>query len=368
MAKLLLLSPKGNNFYNFRSELILRLKDLGHDVVLVCPYGSKIDYFTKRGCRFIDLDLQRRGTSIIADLKLTIQYYSIIKKENPDLVLTYTTKSSTYGGIACRLAGIPYIINNAGLYRKSDFGIFIRFVLKVLYRLSYSHADCLMYQNSYERDTLNKIIKYKAHYRDIPGSGVNLDEFKFKEYPKDESTIIFNYVARIVKIKGIDEILECAHIIHKRHGNVKFVLFGDYDDEQYRVRVNNAVNAGEVVYGGVQLDMKPFIESCHAVIHPSYYEGMTNVVLEHSACGRPCLGSNIPGVREGIDNGKTGYVFQVEDVEALVEVVESFIQLPHAEKVAMGKAARNKMEREFDRDIVTNIYIEEINRILNKKI
>lgn len=367
MAKFVLLSPKDNNFYNFRSELILKLKELGNEVVLVCPYGKKIDYFTERGCRFIDLDMQRRGTSITADLKLTFEYYKIIKREKPDLVLTYTTKSSTYGGFAARIAGVPYIINNAGMYREEDFGKFIWFVLKTLYKLSYAHANCLMYQNGYERDTLNSIIRNKAHYRDIPGSGVNLNEFVYKEYPKEEETIVINYVARIVKIKGIDELLECAHIIHENHKNVKFVLYGDYDDDEYREKVKNAEAAGEVIYGGIQMDMKPSIEACHAVIHPSYYEGMTNVVLEHSASGRPCLGSDIPGVADGIEDGKTGFLFNVQDIPSMVSAVEKFLFLSNEQKATMGKAAREKMEREFDRNIVTNIYLEEIERILSKK-
>ncbi|MPN48878.1 hypothetical protein SDC9_196490 [bioreactor metagenome] len=92
---------------------------------------------------------------------------------------------------------------------------------------------------------------------------------------------------------------------------------------------------------------------------------MTNVVLEHSAMGRACIGSNIPGVREGIEDSKTGYLFEVKDVDSMVKAVKKFIELPYQEKAAMGKAAREKMEREFDRDIVTSIYLEEIYRILN---
>ena len=147
---------------------------------------------------------------------------------------------------------------------------------------------------------------------------------------------------------------------------MKFVLYGDYDDDIYREKIRIAEAADEVEYGGIQMDMKPCIEACHAVIHPSYYEGMTNVVLEHSAMGRPCLGSNIPGVADGIEEGKTGFLFSVQDVSSMVEAVEKFILLPHEEKVLMGKAAREKMEREFDRNIVTDIYIEEIDKILNK--
>ena len=111
-------------------------------------------------------------------------------------------------------------------------------------------------------------------------------------------------------------------------------------------------------------ELKPHIEAAHAAIHPSYYEGMTNVVLEHSAMGRPCIGSDIPGVREGIEDGKTGFLFEVKNVESMVNAVRKFMNLSHAEKAQMGKAARVKMEKEFSRGLVTSIYLEEIDKAL----
>lgn len=363
MSKIMLISPKDNNFYNFRSELILKLHDMGHDVVLVCPYGKKMDYFTKRGCRFIDIPMDRRGKNIFNDLKLIRTYKKILKSERPDVVLTYTSKPSIYGGYVCGRMKIPYIVNNAGLMETA--GIFDKF-MKLLYKIGWSKASCMMYQNKGERDIVNGLLKNKVHFRDLPGSGVNLNQFSFCEYPKSDEIITFNYVARIVKIKGIDELLECAKRVKSKYPNVRFVLYGDYDDDAYRQKVAVLEEKGIIEYGGVQMDMKPYIEAAHAVIHPSYYEGMTNVVLEHSAMGRPCIGSDIPGVREGIEDGKTGYLFKVKDVDSLVEAVEKFISLPLFDKEEMGRAARRKMEAEFSRDIVTNIYLEEIERILGK--
>ena len=83
----MLISPKDNNFYNFRSELILKLREMGHDVVLVCPYGKKMDYFTERGCRFIDISMDRRGTSIKNDLKLIKDY----KKRTNEILVLYSS-------------------------------------------------------------------------------------------------------------------------------------------------------------------------------------------------------------------------------------------------------------------------------------
>lgn len=364
MAKIVLLSNKDNNFYNFRSEMILKLVELGHEVTLVCPYGKKIDYFTDRGCAFVDADLDRRGTNVFKDARLIAKYKSILKDLKPEVVLTYTTKSSVYGGMCCRWLKIPYIVNNAGLVENNN--ALLERLLRVLYRAGFKGASCMMYQNGRERDYVNPLLRNKVHYRDIPGSGVNLNSFTFQEYPQTDEIIRFNYVARIVGFKGIEELLSCAERIKAKYPQTEFVLYGDYDDDTYRKRVADLEERGIVKYGGIQYDMKPFITAAHAVIHPSYYEGMTNVILEHGAMGRPAIASDIPGCREGIENGVTGYTFEVKNVDALVDVVERFINLPHEQKVKMGKQAREKMEKEFDRQIVTNIYLEEINRIIKK--
>lgn len=366
MKKILFLVNKDNVIFNFRKELAFKLLDKGFDVVISSPYGKKIDYMTDKGCRFYNLKIDRRGTNILNDIKLIISYYKLLKKEKPDVVLTYTSKCSIYGGFVCRLLNIPYIVNNAGLLETSNYSCIIGVILNVLYKVGYKGAACMMYQNGRERDLLQSKIG-KIHYHDIPGSGVNLDEFAFCEYPKEDNIIRFNYVARIVDIKGINELLACAKIIKGKYPNTEFILYGDFDDDLYRAKVKDYEQKGYVKYGGIQLDMKPCIRKAHCVIHPSYYEGLTNVILEHGAIGRPAIASDIPGCREGIDDGITGYTFKLKDVDALVAAVEKFINLPYEKKAAMGKAARKKMEKEFDRNIVTNIYIEEINRILASK-
>lgn len=361
IKKIMLISPKDNNFYNFRSELILKLHELNYDVVLVCPYGKKIDYFTKQGCRFIDISMDRRGKNIFHDLKLINEYKKILINEKPDIVLTYTSKPSIYAGYVCGRLKIPYIVNNAGLMETS--GIFDTF-MKILYKIGWSKASCMMYQNTKERDVVNKILNNKVRYIDIPGSGVNINDFSYCEYPKTDEIITFNYVARIVDFKGIDEFLECAKRIKTKYDNTRFVIFGDYDDDLYKEKIERLQKEGVVEYGGVQYDIKPYIKKAHAVIHPSHYEGMTNVILEHSAMCRPCIGSNVYGVKEGIDDGKTGFIFEVKNVDSLEKVVEKFILLPHEQKEQMGRNARDKMVKEFNRDIVTNVYIKEIQRVI----
>lgn len=364
MAKktILFLVNKDNVIYNFRRELAFKLLELGYRVVISCPYGKKLDFLTEKGAEWVDIKIDRRGTSVFNDLKLLKKYYTQIKSIKPDVVLCYTTKCSIYGGIVCQKLHIPYIVNNAGLV-ENDKGL-LEFIMRHLYKIGFEGAACMMYQNEREREYVNAIIGKNVHYRDIPGSGVNLTEFPFAEYPENDDVIRFNYVARIVGFKGINELLDAAERVKAKHPNAEFVLYGDYDDDSYREKVAKLQDAGFVKYGGIQLDMKPYIKKAHAVIHPSYYEGMTNVILEHAAMGRPAIASDIPGCREGIDEGVSGYTFELKNVDSLVEKIEAFISLSHDDKVAMGKAARAKMEREFDRDIVTRTYVEEIESII----
>lgn len=361
MKKIVLLSCKDNTFYNFRSELILELSKL-YEVVLVCPYGKKMDFFIENGIRFIDLPMDRRGKNIFKDLKLIARYKKLLIAEKPDVVLTFTTKPSYYGAYVCKKLKIPSIVNNAGF---ADSGFLMNSIFRFLYKHCENKAACLMFQNTYERDCTEKILKWKVPYRDIPGSGVNLSKFGYIEYPKNDRIVVFNYVARIVKLKGIDELLEAASIVKEKYTNVEFRVFGEFDDDSYREIIRDFENKGIIKYCGVQQDMRPWIGECHAVIHPSYYEGMTNVVLEHGACGRPSLGSNVPGVKEAIDNGETGFIFEVKNVDSLVKSIETFISLTLSEKKELGVKARKKMEKEFDRNIVIDIYKETINSILN---
>lgn len=363
MKKIMLISSKDNNFYNFRSEMILKLVELKYDVILVCPYGKKIDYFTERGCQFINLDMDRRGTSILNDLKLLNNYKRILKSEKPDLVLTYTAKPSYYASFICQFLHIPHIINNAGIM---ETGKLLTKFLNFLYKVCERKASCIMFQNTYERDYTEKLLNNKVHYRDIPGSGVNTTAFPYQSYPSNDEIVTFNFVARIMKSKGIEEFLECARVIRQKFPFTRFVIYGDYDDDTYRPIINEYCEKGIIEYGGIVVDMKPAIAKAHAVIHPSYYEGMTNVVLEHSSSGRPCIGSNIPGVREGIEDGQTGYIFEVKNSNSLINCVEKFLNLTHDEKAEMGKKAREKMINEFERSIVTNVYIDEIYKILGR--
>jgi glycosyltransferase involved in cell wall biosynthesis len=122
-----------------------------------------------------------------------------------------------------------------------------------------------------------------------------------------------------------------------------------------------------ITYHGVKNNVREYLAKCNAVIHPSYHEGMSNVLLEAAATGRPMIASNIPGCREIFDEGVSGFGFNVKDVDSLVNAINKFIRLPYEKKKAMGIAARKKVENEFNRNIVINEYLKEVNRIMEER-
>lgn len=164
-----------------------------------------------------------------------------------------------------------------------------------------------------------------------------------------------------MKLKGIDQYLQAAEIIRKKYKNTKFLIAGWNEQPEYMKLVEDAQRAGWVEYIGFRKDIDSWIEKCHCTILPSHGgEGVPNVLLESAATGRICIGSRINGTMDVIEDGKTGYLFDTGDAEDLARQIEKFILLSANEKAAMGRAGREKVEREFDRQIVIKAYMNEV--------
>ena len=108
------------------------------------------------------------------------------------------------------------------------------------------------------------------------------------------------------------------------------------------------------------MEMHPFYAESDVVVVPSYHEGMSNVLLEASATGRPVIASNIPGCKEAFDDGVTGYACEARDADSFYQAVQKMLALTSKQRQHMGHVARDKMEREFDRQLIIEAYREEV--------
>lgn len=359
--KIIILSNFGLGLYKFRKELLVELIKQGHEVFVSLPNGEYIPLLESLGCAYIESTVDRRGTNPIADMKLLFSYMSIINRIKPDIVLTYTIKPNVYGGIACRITKTPYIPNITGLGTSVENEGLMQKITLNLYKTALKSAKCTFFQNEPNRQFFidRRIIKNKSKV--IPGSGVNLEQHCYEEYLDDKENIRLLFIGRIMKAKGIDELLEAARQIKVSYKNAEFHLVG-FCEENYSEKLRELNNSGIIHYHGQQDDVHKFIKDSHATILPSYHEGTSNVLLESASTGRPVLASNVTGCKETFDDGVSGIGFEAKSVKALIIAVQQFLDLPYENKKQMGIAGRKKMEQQYDRRIVINSYLQEIDR------
>lgn len=360
MKKVLIFSNHPAYTYNLRKEIIEGFLTNNIKVTLVVPYGEQVEYFKKQGVKLVDIKIIERTVNPFKDLKLLWDNVKILKREKPDLVLTYATKQNIWGGVACRLTSTPYVPMITGLGTAMENPGLLQYIARFLYRQGIKKAQTLFVQNE---AILNKIKQYKMVHsptRMTPGSGVSLERHTFCDYPEKGTPCQFLFIGRIMRDKGIFELLEAAENIKLEHPEVKFKIIGHGDLEEDIEKVKSAERKGNVEYLGVQSDVRRFIRESHATILPSYHEGTANVLLESAAAGRPVLASLVPGCQETFDDGKSGIGFQVKNASALTEAIKNFLALPYEKKQEMGRNGREKMEAEYDRQIIVEMYLDEI--------
>lgn len=364
----IMLNCHGDDVVCFRKEIIDELDKEGYLVILSCPKSDRLTVFDDRENIIIEpVSIDRRGTNVIKDFKLLISYCRLYKKYTPEIVLAFTIKPNIYGSIAAQIYKIPYVNNITGLGSGFDSNGILKWVIVHLYKLALRKSKCIFFQNRENAEIIksHKIIR-NQNYQIIPGSGVNLEKFEYKEY-KERTGFVFNYIGRVMKEKSIDDYLECAKKIHEIYENVSFNIIGfiEETEKEYVDILQQLEEGGVVCYKGSQNDVRPFIEESDAIIHPSFYgEGMSNVLLETAAVGRALITTNIAGCREIVEEGINGFLYEPQNVEGLIRCVEKFIQLPFEQRKKMSEQSRQIVERSFSRKIVVKCYKEIVEKIL----
>lgn len=348
--------------YNFRKELIQRLVQEGYRVVVLLPCTEEAERIRALGCELVDVPVDRRGMNPLKDGKLFLRYRKILKEIAPSLVLTYTIKPNIYGGMACRLLKIPYVCTVTGLGKGIEAGGIVRAVLLKMYKVALKKVRRVFFQNEDNQKLFSDRNIGQKRYGLVKGSGVNLEAFSLRPFPAESEPIRFIFVARIAKIKGIDVFLEMAEYIKAKYPDVEIHILGFWE-EDYKEKITQLVEKGVIFYHGMQTDVVKYLERCQCLVHPSQSEGMSNACLEAAATGRAVIASDIPGCRECVEDGSTGYLHILDDAKDLIEKIEKFIALPYNERKRMGENGRKKMEREFSRDRVVDAYMEELSQI-----
>ena len=378
-----LITNNDDDVFCFRLELIQAIIKTGYSLLISCPNGPKFDlmenqYVLKKNIDFIydNPEINRRGTNIIDDFKLFVHYFKLLKKYKPDILLTFTSKPNVYANMAAQLLNIDYIPNVTGLGSVLKKSLLFQKFFMFLYKIAFIKASYIMFQNiqNYELAKANHVIN--REYCIIPGSGVAVERYPLQDYPEGGDglngyTIVFNYIGRVLKDKGVNDFIAAAKKIKSKYPNTEFNIIGFIEPtEQYYEKELKELEEKEIIfYRGSQKDVRPWIKRSHAIIHPSIYgEGVSNVLLENACSGRPIITTDNIGCKNTVINGITGFVYHGGSVEDLVTNIETFItKLNNKQRKQMGLAGRAKVKKEFNRQIVIDAYLENISKIIRGK-
>ena len=360
--KVMVLSSFTTSLFWFRIDMMKSFLKEGCEVIAVGD-GTEDEWkskFAEMGIKYYQIPVQRNGTNPLLDLKTLVSIYKLLRNEKPDKIFTYQAKTVIYGGIAARLlkisdvypliAGVGSIFLGDGLKKR-----LLRSILTLEYKLGLNKAKNVFFQNKDDLEVFtSRNIVSKENVVMINGSGVNIDNFKFMNLPRE---ISFLCISRLIKDKGVFEYLEASRKLHKIYPNIKFALVGPYDTNPSAIKPEELqpyIDDESIVYFGEQKDVYPYLCNCTAYVLPSYHEGTPKTVLEAMATGRPVITTDAPGCRETVTEGINGYLVPIMDVDAIVKAMIEVIDNPEKNKI-MAQNARSIAEQKYDVNKVNDI-------------
>jgi len=365
-VKILIICNSVTGLERFRAMLIQELIKKGNVVSAIVPWsnGDKEAAAENRlrqmNCELKRISIERRGKNPFRDLKLLYEYYKAEKELEPDLVITYTIKPNIYGGIVSRVLKVPYAVNITGLGTAFQGNGLLKRLVTKMYKFALKKAKIVFFENVENREIfVNEGIVPKDKTCVLAGAGVDLDYFKYADYPQDEEETRFLFIGRVMHEKGIDELFNVMSRLYKEGYNCSLDVLGGFE-ENYTSIIKNYEKDGWLHYYGHQEDVRPFIERCHCFVLPSWHEGMANTNLESAATGRPVITSNIHGCLEAIECDKSGFLCERRNADSLYDCMKKFIMLSHKEKEEMGISGRKLMEMKFDKRIVVDNTIQKL--------
>lgn len=339
---------------NFRGDLLNEIAAQGYDIHILAPniesYPEDQQHFQGLGFELHGFSMQKMGTNPIADSKTIYDIYKILKKIQPQKVLSYTIKPVLYGTIAAYFAGVPeryILLSGLGFAFQQDNteGAF-KYVKKIfdqIFHFSLSKAARVIFQNP---DDL-ALIQQLGHLDNIPssivnGSGVDVEKFTVEPLIYNENgqaKPIFLMVARLLKDKGVVEYIDAARQVKQQYPEAEFHLVGWIDENPKAItqqQLDGWMNEGLIQYWGKLADVRVAIEQANIFVLPSYREGIPRSVLEAMSMGRAIITTDAPGCKETVVDGQNGFKVPIQNVAALATAMQQLVD--HPEKIEMMAA------------------------------
>lgn len=359
IASIAIISNAAQSLSNFRGPLIAAMAARGWTVHALAPdYDADLRATVRAlGANPVDIDLDRTGIRPLRDIAATIRLARVLRQLGVDATFTYFIKPVIFGTLAATLARVPHrFALVAGLgYIFTDGGVqhwrrrLLRLIASLLYRLAFTVATRVFFQNADDQAELSRITGL------VPGkavltNGTGVDLIRLQQAPVASGTPVFLYVGRLLREKGVEELVEAARIVRARHPDVRVRLVGGYDvnpgsfDEAYAVH-NGWQDVVELP--GHVSDVMSELRCATVFVLPSWREGKPRSTQEALAVGRAVITTDAPGCRDTVVEGDNGFLVPVRAPASLAEAMLRFVENPSL-AVSMGARSRTLAEIRFD--------------------
>jgi len=350
-----------SGFTCFRYDIVKHFNELGHEVILVYPSCTEVEsYYNKLKviCQVVPLDFDPNSKNPLEDLRFLKRLFQIYRRERPDIVFNYTIKPNIYSSIAAKCFGIKVVSMMAGLGYVFEGNSIAKKIARLLYKVGLSCSDkvFVLNQNNYDR-VVDRLVPEKKLILLRGGEGVNMEEYPYK--PNGFDSTRFLMVARLLYDKGYKEFVEAAKIVKKEYPQVHFELLGWLSEDSpkgvKKTTLDADVASGAVEYLGVTTDVPSIVlrDGVVVVVASFYMEGMNRALMEACSMGRPIITTNMPGCREMVEHGKTGFIVEPRNSQSLADACLAFLKMTKSEKEMMARASFEKCQRQFDvKDVI----------------
>ncbi|MGL4937298.1 glycosyltransferase family 4 protein, partial [Shewanella sp.] len=277
-----------------------------------------------------------------------------------------------YGSLAAKLAGIPSLAITTGLGYTFVNDNLVAKAARGLYKLAFRFPNEVWFLNEDDRQVFLQhrlVVNSKAVL--LHGEGVDLEHFTPQTIESGEpldaqQPVRFLLIARMLWDKGVGEYVEAARIIRQRYPQAVFQLLGACGVANPSVIERSQIaqweQEGLIDYLGTTDDVRPIIAKADCVVLPSYREGIPRTMIEAAAMAKPLIVTDVPGCRDVVSPGQTGWLCPVKDSRALADCCEQLISLSFEQRQAMGAAGRTFMHQHFDEKLVIKQYLQTLQK------
>jgi len=349
------------NLVNFREGVIRALLADGYRVMAVSPDDPKwCARLRAMGCECAALDLDAAGTAPWRELHTLVALIRLIRRHRPVAWLSWTIKPNCYGAIAARLAGVPALPNVSGLGTAFIRRSLLTVVASLLYRIALRRCPTVFFQNADDQGLfVERGLVRPDQARLLPGSGIDLARFA-PAGPRAATGGQFVMIARLLADKGVREYVAAARSVRAEFPAARFVLIGEVGVANRTAIAREELQAwiaeGVITYHAPVEDVRDAIAAADWVVLPSYREGLSRVLVEAAALGRPMITTDCPGCRDVVGDGQNGFLVPPRDGEALARAMRRALALENTQWHAMAKASRRIAEDRYSVERVVALY------------